>query len=82
VDYRPIPAIADRFLDRDGFSWNLPNVSVVVPSTIPRDDEEFVLDYMQLRHNTSGSIIVEIEVGEQRQFRLRPGDFDFEPGEE
>jgi hypothetical protein len=83
VDQRPVPAIVERFLDRRGSGWNLPNISTVLPAlAAPHVEEELVLEHMRLQPTGSGSVLAEIEVGEPLRFRSRPGDFDFDPGEE
>lgn len=82
IDERPVPAIVERFLDRRGSGWNLPNICTVLPSpSAPLVEEELVLEHMHLRH-TGESVLAEVEIGEPLRFRSRAGDFDFDPGEE
>ncbi|MCC6651705.1 MAG: hypothetical protein IT348_11205 [Candidatus Eisenbacteria bacterium] len=83
VEQRPVPAIVERFLDRRGSGWNLSNVSTVLPApSVPKGEEELVLEHMQLRPTGVGSVLAQVEIGEPLRFRSRPGDFDFDPGDE
>lgn len=82
VDQRPVPAIVERFLDRRGSGWNLANISTVLPApAVAQVEEELVLEHMRLRP-TGKSVFAEVEIGEPLRFKSRPGDFDFDPGEE
>lgn len=82
VDQRPVPAIVERFLDRRGSGWNLTNIATVLPApTVVQVEEEFALDHMRLQP-TGKSLLAEVEIGEPLRFKSRPGDFDFDPGEE
>jgi hypothetical protein len=82
VDQRPVPAIVERFLDRRGSGWNLPNISTVLPGpAAPHLGEELVLEHMRLQPTGKG-LLAEVKIGEPLRFKSRPGDFDFDPGEE
>lgn len=82
VDRRPVPAIVERFLDRRGSGWNLTDIATVLPApTVPQPDEELALEHMRLQP-TGESVLAEVEIGEPLRFKSRPGDFDFDPGEE
>lgn len=82
VDQRPVPAIIERFLDRRGSGWNLTNISTVLRApTVAQAEEELVLEHMQLR-STGKSVLAEVEMARPLRFKSRPGDFDFDPGEE
>jgi hypothetical protein len=83
IEQRPVPAIVERFLDRQGSAWNLPNISTVLAAlAAPRVEEDLVLEHMRLQPTGKGSIRAEVEIVEPLRFRSRPGDFDFDPGEE
>jgi hypothetical protein len=81
VDHEAVPAIV-RFLDRQGSSWNLANVSTLMRSPpTPAVEEGFVLEHMQLE--LVGPVVeIELEMAGPLEFKSSPGDFDFDPGEE
>ncbi|MCC6216742.1 MAG: hypothetical protein IT376_17915 [Polyangiaceae bacterium] len=82
VDRRPVPAIVERFLDRPGSGWNLTNISTVLPAPpVVRVEEELVLEHMRLQP-AGRSVLAEVQIGDPLRFKSRPGDFDFDPGEE
>jgi len=78
---RPVPAIVERFLDRGGSGWNLANISTALPG-LRQQEEPLVLEHMELAPSTSGQVVAAVEIGEPLRFASRPGDFDFDPGEE
>lgn len=77
VAQRPVPAV-ERFLDRRGSGWNLTDIFTVFPARV---EEELVLEHMRLQP-TGKAVLAEVQIGEPLRFRSRPGDFDFDPGEE
>ena len=81
VDQRPVPAIVARFLDRRGSGWNLSNISTVQLAPAVPQVEEAPMDHMRLQP-TGKTVLAEVEIGEPLRFTSRPGDFDFDPGEE
>lgn len=51
------------------------------PLTCIQVDEEPGLEHMKIQP-TRESVLAEVEIGEPLRFMSRPGDFDFDPGEE
>ena len=80
---RPVPGIVERFLDRPGSGWNLSSIATALQAPRAAAEEPLALEHMRLAPPSGpGTFTAEVDVGGPLQFVSRPGDFDFEPGDE